>query len=207
MSALFENLAEIIRSSSSNPLSLIALMVIAISIISFFFFRNASEKLRFAVFGLMFCGIAVFVFSILTGDPVQKMEGKPVGKKSPPKKNTIEVSATSPDGEIFINPYNFEATFEFTASADHPWQFTKDWPHGPGGVKEAHEEYKLPGAPKGSLIMRRGTGEYELIGEGAIVDLSPQEEVRFLMNDSKESKKYRDNSGMVIVEWRRVRDN
>ena len=36
MSALFENLAEIIRSSSSNSLSLIALMVIAISIISFF---------------------------------------------------------------------------------------------------------------------------------------------------------------------------
>ena len=116
MSAFFDNLPEIIRSSSSNPLSLIALMGIAISFISFFFFRNASEKLRFGVSGLMFCGIAVFVFSILTGDSIQKMEGKPVEKKSPPKKNTLDVSAKSPDGTIFINPFNFAATFKFTAS-------------------------------------------------------------------------------------------
>ncbi len=207
MSALFENLAEIIRSSSSNPLSLIALMVIAISIISFFFFRNASEKLRFGVFGLMFCGIAVFVFSVLTADSIQKMEGKPVEKQSPPKKNTIPVSAKSPDGAVFINPFNFAAKFKFTANADQTWQFTRDWPHGPGGVDEAHDEYKLPGAPKGSLIIRRGTDNYELIGVGAIVDLSPQEEVRFLMNDSKKSKDYDDNSGEVIVEWRVIQDN
>ena len=203
MSALFDNLPEIIRSSSTNPLSLTALMVIAISLIGFFFFRNASEKMRFSVFGLMFCGIATLVFSIFTGDSIQG----PVEKKSPPKENTIEVSATSPDGEIFINPYNFAATFEFTAAADKTWQFTDKFLLGPAGGGEADGRYKLPDAPKGSLIMRRGTGEYQLIGEGQTVHLSPREEGRLLMNDAKESKAYNDNSGEVVVEWKRVQDN
>ena len=50
----------IIEQAAKSPLGLFALMVIALSVLGFVFFRGASERTRVAMFVLLFVGVASF---------------------------------------------------------------------------------------------------------------------------------------------------
>lgn len=65
METLFKNLPAIIEMAAKSLLGLLALMIIALSILGFFFFRKASEKTRIGIFVLMFCGVVLFCFAAL----------------------------------------------------------------------------------------------------------------------------------------------
>ena len=64
MDALFKNLPEIIVAASRSPLGICALTVIALSIISFFFFRNSSNLVKITNFVLLIIGT---VFIVIIG--------------------------------------------------------------------------------------------------------------------------------------------
>jgi hypothetical protein len=58
-------LPEIIERAAASPLGILALMIVALSLLGFFFFREASERARLATFALMFIGVAVFGFAVV----------------------------------------------------------------------------------------------------------------------------------------------
>lgn len=55
-----QQIPAIIEQAAKSPLGLFALMVIALSVLGFFFFRGASERTRIAMFVLLFFGVAAF---------------------------------------------------------------------------------------------------------------------------------------------------
>jgi hypothetical protein len=54
------NIPEVIREASQSPLGIFALMIIAISLIGFFFFRTAEQKTRLWIFLILFGGVVAF---------------------------------------------------------------------------------------------------------------------------------------------------
>ncbi len=64
MDSLFENAAEIIREAGSSPLAVFALMVLAISLIAFLFFRHESKRIKTGIFLLMFFCVVLFGWSL-----------------------------------------------------------------------------------------------------------------------------------------------
>jgi hypothetical protein len=60
MNRFFENVPNIIGEAARSPLGLLALMIIALSVLAFFFFRSSSDKVRAAMFVLLFVGVVCF---------------------------------------------------------------------------------------------------------------------------------------------------
>lgn len=69
MEKLFESAPEIIREAAKSPLGLFALMILALAILAFFFFREASERTRIAIFVLMVIGVVAFGVAIFRTTP------------------------------------------------------------------------------------------------------------------------------------------
>lgn len=64
-----EHMPAIIEQAAKSPLGLFALMVIALSILGFFFFRGAAERTRVAMFVLLFIGVASFGVAAMRATP------------------------------------------------------------------------------------------------------------------------------------------
>ena len=60
MDQLLQSAPNIIGQAAKSPLGIFALMIIALSVLGFFFFRQSSEHTRIAMFVLMFVGVASF---------------------------------------------------------------------------------------------------------------------------------------------------
>jgi hypothetical protein len=58
------HLPAIIAEAAKSPLGLLALMIISLSILGFYFFREASEKARIGIFVMLFLGVAAFGVSV-----------------------------------------------------------------------------------------------------------------------------------------------
>src|SRR5215472_7227210 len=63
MDKLIESAPEIIGEAAKSPLGIFALMILALSVLGFFFFRKSSERTRTAMFVLMFIGGASFGYA------------------------------------------------------------------------------------------------------------------------------------------------
>jgi hypothetical protein len=59
------NIPQIIEQAAKSNLGIFALMVIALSILAFLFFRQASQTIRVFIFLLLFAGAACFGFAFL----------------------------------------------------------------------------------------------------------------------------------------------
>lgn len=69
MNTLFnQNIAEIIAESAKSPLGIFALMIIILSILAFYFFRNSSNKYKFTVFLFLFSGVFLFGYVVVQSD-------------------------------------------------------------------------------------------------------------------------------------------
>lgn len=64
-----EHIPAIIEQAARSPLGLFALMVIALSILGFVFFRGAAERTRIAMFVLLFIGVASFGMAAMRATP------------------------------------------------------------------------------------------------------------------------------------------
>jgi hypothetical protein len=60
MSDLSANLPQIISAAAQSPLGIMALLSLALSILAYFFFAQASEKVRVGIFAMLFVGVAGF---------------------------------------------------------------------------------------------------------------------------------------------------
>jgi hypothetical protein len=67
--SVIQHIPAIIEQAAKSPLGLFALMVIALSILGFVFFRDAAERTRIAMFVLLFVGVASFGVAAMRVSP------------------------------------------------------------------------------------------------------------------------------------------
>jgi hypothetical protein len=60
MDGLVKSLPEIIKEAAASPLGILALMIIGLAILAFFFFRGAAEKIKVVIFVMLFFGVVAF---------------------------------------------------------------------------------------------------------------------------------------------------
>lgn len=68
LSALFNNLPEIISAAAESPLGITALAIIVASFICFFFFKDSSSKIRLVAFFFLLGVISFLTIGIVQGD-------------------------------------------------------------------------------------------------------------------------------------------
>jgi FtsH-binding integral membrane protein len=72
MDEFFRNAPKIIEESAKNPLALVALIILALSFLGLFYFRDASELTRIVIFLFMGFGALMLVAILFSQSPVYK---------------------------------------------------------------------------------------------------------------------------------------
>jgi len=83
MKSADNNLPEIIRAAAETALGIVALMVIAISILAYFFFKHADEKVRIGIFIILVGGVGAFSWAVLSKSKEDIYRATPLEKNSP----------------------------------------------------------------------------------------------------------------------------
>lgn len=79
MSDLSANLPQIISAAAQSQLGILALLSIALSVLAYFFFSSASEKVRVGIFAMLFVGVIGFgvaMFRMPSPGPSPKSEAR-----------------------------------------------------------------------------------------------------------------------------------
>jgi hypothetical protein len=61
---IWQNVPKIIQEAAASPLGMLALMIIALAILAFFFFKNAGVPVRIAIFIILFAAVVVFAAKV-----------------------------------------------------------------------------------------------------------------------------------------------
>src|ERR1700694_2512782 len=80
MPEILNNIPQIIEKAAQSNLGIFALMIIALSIIAFYFFRDASTSIRLIVFVLFFAGVVAFGAAVVHESQRQDHQIAPVLK-------------------------------------------------------------------------------------------------------------------------------
>ena len=123
MSDVVAQLPEILERASASPLGILALMIVALSLLGFFFFREASERTRLATFALMFIGVAVFGFAVVGDSGSSDAESTREG---------VQPSSTVPSIEASRPPAALETTPPAEAAPAPPLPVTLNFRVGKG---------------------------------------------------------------------------
>ena len=59
-----KNLPDVIKAASSSPLGILALMIVALAGLAFYFFKSSSEKVKIGIFVMLFCGVALYGYEL-----------------------------------------------------------------------------------------------------------------------------------------------
>ena len=102
MDKLIQSAPEIIGQAAKSPLGIFALMILALSVLGFIFFRRSSERTRATIFMLMFIGVAAFGYATFR-------TASAIPSASP---NAIASNGRSSSGE--------RETHGFSTDRDHP---------------------------------------------------------------------------------------
>lgn len=65
---LNQNISQIIAEAAKSRLGILALMIIILSMLAFYFFRNSSNKYKFTVFLFLFSGVFLFGYVVTKSD-------------------------------------------------------------------------------------------------------------------------------------------
>jgi len=120
MNELAKSLPEIIKQAATSPLGILALMVIGLAMLAFFFFRGASERARLAIFVMLFFGVAAFGAVVMhqaakTRSGAAQAENAPVAQK---ENKPLAVDASIWRVEL-DSKGTLLATKEFSAGSGH----------------------------------------------------------------------------------------
>jgi hypothetical protein len=74
---IWQNVSQIIKEAATSPLGLLALMIIALAILAFFFFKDAGVPVRIAIFITSFVAVVVFAAKIAYKAAQPKSDGSP----------------------------------------------------------------------------------------------------------------------------------
>ena len=139
MNSLFENIPDIMKAASNNPLGVFALLIVIIAVISFFFFRKTSVRVRMAIFGLIFVGTVIFGISLFL-NPYRKGDDQYASLLTAPEQKYPahrDVIKFPPDNHFFIFRWSpVEGASDYTVEVDCL------------GCKESpHNWYSISGTP------------------------------------------------------------
>ena len=111
MDKLIEKLPEIITAAAQSHLGILALLSGALSVLAFFFFAKASEKVKVGIFVMLFLGVIAFgvaMFRVSRAAP----SPPPAASSSPPAaalsneaRILLEGAASDPSGLILFERY------------------------------------------------------------------------------------------------------
>lgn len=103
MDKLVERLPEIITAAAQSHLGILALLSVALSVLAYFFFASASEKVKVGIFVLLFIGVIAF------GVAMFRVSSAPAG--APPvalsneARTLLQKVAQDPSGQILFERY------------------------------------------------------------------------------------------------------
>ena len=120
MDKLTEHLPEIINAAAQSPLGTLALLSVALSVLAYFFFAKASEKVKVGIFVLLFLGVlgfggAIFRESVLPQPASLSKEAKIL----------LKGAALDPSGLVLFERYGASVDLHtngislLTSKADH----------------------------------------------------------------------------------------
>ena len=69
MDKLIERLPDIINAAAQSNLGILALLSVALSVLAYFFFAKASEKVKVGIFALLFLGVIGFGVAMFRASP------------------------------------------------------------------------------------------------------------------------------------------
>jgi SPOR domain len=103
--SLLQNAADIIRAASASPLGILALMVLALSILAVYLLRDVPPTTRVIIYVLLFLGVAVYTFAITRESQLRPSTSAPAAEAKP-----VEVKPLLSNSEwiVFIGQYNSE---------------------------------------------------------------------------------------------------
>jgi hypothetical protein len=103
MDKLAESLPGIISAAAQSNLGILALLIVALSILAFFFFAKASEKVKVGIFVMLFLGVLAFGTAMLRvshDDPIP-----PRAVLSEEARILLKEAALDPSGLVLFERY------------------------------------------------------------------------------------------------------
>jgi hypothetical protein len=108
MDKLVERLPEIITAAAQSYLGILALLSVALSVLAYFFFAKASEKVKVGIFVLLFIGVIAFgvaMFRVSHDAPERGSSAAPRAGLSNEAKIILQKVAQDPAGTILFERY------------------------------------------------------------------------------------------------------
>lgn len=110
MEQLFKSLPDIIKAAAQSQLGILALLVVALSILAYVFFARASMKVRIGIFVLLFAGVIGFGVAVLrASDPaVAPQAGEARAQKadlSSEARTLLTGAASDPGGYVLYEKF------------------------------------------------------------------------------------------------------
>ena len=110
MDKLAESLPQIITAAAQSHLGILALLVVALSVLAFFFFAKASEKVKVGIFVMLFLGVIAFgaaMFRVAQDSPTTPKAEPTVPKAelSSEAKTLLQGAASDPGGRVVFERY------------------------------------------------------------------------------------------------------
>ena len=123
MDKLVERLPEIITAAAQSHLGILALLSVALSVLAYFFFASASEKVKVGIFVLLFIGVIAFgiaMFRVSDDSPIA-----PPVALSKEARTLLQKVAQDPSGQILFERYGASVDLHtngeslFSSKEDH----------------------------------------------------------------------------------------
>lgn len=125
MDKLIERLPEIITAAAQSYLGILALLSVALSVLAYFFFAKASEKVKVGIFVLLFFGVIAFgvaMFRASGGSPLPPAKAAALSTEA---KTLLKQAALDPSGLVLFERYGASVDLHtngvslLTSKADH----------------------------------------------------------------------------------------
>ena len=106
MDQLFKSVPEVIKVAAQSKLGILALLVIALSILAYVFFAKASAKIRVGIFVLLFAGVVGFGAAVVRESPsVTTLEIASVPPLSSEARRLIAAAAADAGGTVLYEKF------------------------------------------------------------------------------------------------------
>jgi len=109
MDPLFKSLPDIIKAAAQSQLGILALLVVALSILAYVFFAKAAMKIRVGIFVLLFAGVVGFGVAMFrasaAGGPTGTGAGASNGALSKEARTLLAAAAADPSGLVLYEKF------------------------------------------------------------------------------------------------------
>jgi ABC-type transport system involved in cytochrome bd biosynthesis fused ATPase/permease subunit len=128
MDKLFEHLPEVISAAAQSYLGTFALLSVALSVLAYVFFAKAREKVKVAVFVLLFVGVLGFGVAMFRASASTPITSPPAGSAaslSKEAKRLLKGAAADPSGLVLYEQFGDSVDLHtngvslLTSKADH----------------------------------------------------------------------------------------